>query len=69
MTSEAITKAVALELLRDGLATQAEVAKLLDISRQSLAYWVKIEGLNPVEARQAWLQRAWKQALRAYSKS
>lgn len=69
MTSNATTKAVALELLRDGLATQAEVAKLLDISRQSLAYWVKIEGLNPVEARQAWLQRAWKRALRAYSKS
>ena len=66
MTSEAITKAAALELLHKGLATQAEIAKLLGISRQTLAYWVKIEGLDPVRARQAWLQRAWKRALRAY---
>ena len=67
MTSEATTKAVALELLREGLATQSEVAKLIGISRQTLAYWVKIEGLDPVGARQAWLQQAWKQALRTSS--
>lgn len=65
MTSEASTKAAALELLRNGLATQAEVARLLGVSRQVLAYWIKIEGLDPVGARQAWLQQAWKQALRA----
>jgi hypothetical protein len=59
-------KTAALELLRNGLATQAEVAKLLDISRQSLAYWVRIEGINPAKARQAWLQRAWKRALRTH---
>jgi hypothetical protein len=43
MTTEKIIRAAAIEMLRSGLATQAEVAVLARTSRQRIQYWAQVE--------------------------
>ena len=59
MTIDNSMKADAIELLRSGLATQSEVAKLAGVSRQLVRKWVIAAGINPKRARWDWLVRAW----------
>ena len=59
MTIDDSMKADAIELLKSGLATQSEVAKLSGVSRQLVRKWVIAAGINPTAARREWLERAW----------
>ena len=59
MTKDNSMKADAIELLRSGLATQSEVAKLAGVSRQLVRKWVITAGIKPTAARREWLARAW----------
>ncbi len=68
MTPKYSMKAAAIELLRSGLATAAEVAWLADVSRQAVAQWAEKEGFDPVETREAWLEKAWTQIMRTQRK-
>jgi len=59
MTIDNSMKADAIELLRSGLATQSEVAKLAGVSRQLVRKWVIAEDIDPKRVRWEWLMRAW----------
>jgi hypothetical protein len=64
MNTQAILRAAAVEMLRSGLATQAEVAALAHTSRQLVKYWAAREEINTVETRKAWLHKVWREAIR-----
>jgi len=66
VTNESSTRAAAIELLRAGLATQSEVAELAGVSRQLVAYWAKQGEIDPGEARQRWLNEAWRRLIKTY---
>jgi hypothetical protein len=54
------TKAAALRLLRRGLVTQAEAARLAGVSRQLVRHWARDMPID--EAREAALKRLWQRA-------
>lgn len=58
MTSDDTTKRAALYLLKRGLATQSEVARLAGRSRQIVAHWAK----DMPDARAEYLAKVWQQA-------
>ena len=58
------TRAAALEMLRAGLATQAEVAELAGVRRQYIHKLIIQEGLDAVTERRAWLRKAWREVIR-----
>jgi hypothetical protein len=64
MNTQAIMRAAAVEMLRSGLATQAEVAALARASRQRVKYWSKVEEIDAVETRKAWLRKVWREVIR-----
>ena len=64
MNTQAIMRAAAVEMLRSGLATQAEVAVLARASRQRVKYWSKVEEIDAVETRKAWLRKVWREVIR-----
>jgi len=57
MTIDPDTKARALKLLERGVATVAEVANVLGVSRQAVQQWVDKAGLDPVSARAAFVRK------------
>lgn len=61
-TNDDSTKAAALKLLRRGLITQSEAARLAGVSRQLVRYWVR--ELDTDQAREATLRRIWDRATR-----
>jgi hypothetical protein len=64
MTTENIVRAAAIEMLRSGLATQAEIAVLVRTSRQRIQYWARVENINAVDTRKAWLKKVWREVIR-----
>jgi hypothetical protein len=46
-----------LRLLKRGLLTQTEAARLGNTSRQRVFQWARQDGINPVEARKQYLKR------------
>lgn len=58
MTEHDITKRAALALLRRGLITKSEAARLAGISRQLMGHWAK--DIRSEEAREAVLMRLWR---------
>jgi hypothetical protein len=58
MTSDDTTKRAALYLLKRGLATQSEVARMAGRSRQIVAHWAK----DMPDARTEYLAKVWQQA-------
>lgn len=63
MTENDTTKRdAALQMLKDGTASPAEVAQLASVSRQLVNYWAA--GIDWRKARAARLARDWRAALR-----
>jgi hypothetical protein len=60
MTTDDITRKAALKLLRNGVASPSEVAKLAGISRQLMRFWITDDKLNWRKARAAALSKAWR---------
>lgn len=58
MTDDDTTKAAAIYLLKRGLATYAEIAKLSGRSRQIVAHWAK----DCPDAREKHLAKLWDRA-------
>ena len=56
------TKRAAQSLLREGLATYAEIAAISGRSRQIVRFWA--EELGAEDARQERLEKLWRDALR-----
>lgn len=57
MTIDPTMKARALKLLARGAATSAEIAYALGISRQAVQQWCDKAGIDPVEARAAYVHK------------
>jgi hypothetical protein len=64
VTTSDITRAACLEMLRAGLATQAEVAELARVSRQYIHKLAVAENIDAVAERKAWLKKAWQEMIR-----
>lgn len=67
MTSDDTTKEVrraALAMMRTGMATIAEVARLAGVSRQLAHYWADAAEIDPAKSRAAWLARQWEARVR-----
>ncbi len=64
MTSDDTTKAAAIAMLRKGLATQSEIARLSGRSRQIVAHWAK----DYPDARAEYLAKTWEKAVLQASK-
>lgn len=60
--NDPITRKRALILLRQGVATQAEVARLAGVSRQAVMHWCRSEGLDALKLRADRLGREWSKA-------
>lgn len=58
MTDERTIKA-AVAMLRLGIATQAEVARLAGASRQLVGHWATRDDVDPPQARAEYLAREW----------
>jgi transposase len=54
------TRRAVLKLLRRGDATQAEVAGLAGVTRQTVQYWVARAGIDPLALRRRRLLMLWK---------
>lgn len=50
----------AIEMLTEGMATPAEVARLSGASRQLLRYWIQRAGIDPRKTRDSQLAKAWR---------
>jgi hypothetical protein len=59
MTSEDTTKKAVLSLLRRGLVTQSEAARLAGRSRQIVAHWAK----DLPDSRAEYLAKLWRRSL------
>lgn len=59
-TREAADRAKAIKLLRAGLATQSEIARLAGVDRQLVAYWVAQAGIDVASARETRLRKMWR---------
>lgn len=59
-TTKDDTKRAALKLLRRGLVTQSEAAKLAGVSRQLMRYWAQ----DIPDARPGYLAQIWMRMLR-----
>lgn len=57
-----MTRRRALSMLRQGIATQAEIAELAGVTRQAVAYWCQSAGIDAVKARVDRLNREWRRA-------
>jgi hypothetical protein len=57
-------QAAALALLRRGLVTQSEAAMLTGASKQLVRHWCLRRGIDTAAAREAYLRKAWRAALR-----
>lgn len=57
MTIDPTIKAEALKLLARGAATSAEIAYALGISRQAVHLWCQKAGIDPIEARAAYVRK------------
>lgn len=57
-------RVAAVAMLRLGIATLSEVARLAGVSRQLVAYWAESAGVDASQARAAWLDRQWLRRLR-----
>jgi hypothetical protein len=62
MNCDPITKTVALEMLRDGLITQSEAARMADVSRQLMRLWAA--DIDWRKARRGWVLTQWNQRAR-----
>jgi predicted transcriptional regulator len=60
MTSDDTTKAAALYMLKRGLGTYSEIARLSGRSKQIVAHWAK----DYPNARAEYLAKAWQRALK-----
>ncbi len=61
-TNDDSTKRAALSLLRRGMVTQSEAARLAGISRQLMRHWAG--ELDAMDAREALLAKLWDRAIR-----
>jgi hypothetical protein len=57
-------QATVLALLRKGQITMSEAGRLAGVSKQLVRHWVTVRGIDVAAAREAYLQKTWKQALR-----
>jgi hypothetical protein len=57
-------QAVALSLLRKGVVTQSEAAALTGASKQLVRHWCLRRGIDCAAAREAYLRKTWRKALR-----
>lgn len=57
-------RAAALDLLRSGKVTLAEMAALLGITRQAVQEWARRHDVDAVTARRLYLKRLWSRARR-----
>jgi hypothetical protein len=57
-------QAAALSLLRKGLVTQSEAAHLAGASKQLVRHWCLRRGIDCAAAREAYLRRVWRTAMR-----
>jgi hypothetical protein len=57
-------QAAALALLRKGLVTQSEAGRLTGASQQLVRHWCLRRGIDTAAAREAYLRRTWRSALR-----
>ena len=64
MNTDNIIRAAAVEMLRSGLASEAEIAMLARTSRQRIQYWTRVANINVVETRKAWLRKVWYEVIR-----
>jgi transposase-like protein len=55
------TRAQILRLVEEGIATVAELARLLDVSRQTIQKMSERAGIDPISARAEYVRRAWKE--------
>lgn len=62
MTFNDSTRKRALKLLKKGTATLSEVSELVGTSRQLVRHWCLRAGINPSEARSAYLRRLWERS-------
>lgn len=65
MTNDDTTKRAVLSLLRRGMATQSEAAKLAGRSRQIVAHWAK----SLPDTRAEYLKDQWEKAVKKASKT
>ena len=56
-------QAAALALLRKGLVTQSEAAKLVGASKQLVRHWCLRRGIDTAAARETYLRRVWRDAI------
>ncbi len=61
-TNDDSTKKAALGLLRRGVVSQSEVARLAGVSRQLMRHWAR--DLDVEAAREVFLAKLWARALR-----
>jgi len=54
------TKQLALKLVAQGRATVSEMARLANVSQQSMHSYARHAGLDPVAARQQYLEDLWR---------
>jgi hypothetical protein len=57
-------QAAALALLRAGLITMSEASRLADCSPQLVRHWCLRRGIDTVAAREVYLRKTWRKALR-----
>jgi hypothetical protein len=57
-------QAAALALLRKGQITMSEAGRLVGVSKQLVRHWVTVRDIDVAAAREAYLRRTWKGALR-----
>ena len=57
-------QAAALALLRKGLVTQSEAAELAGASKQLVRHWCLRRGIDTAAAREAYLRKTWRAAMR-----
>ncbi len=62
LTNDDAARAAAQSLIRDGLATYAEIASLMGISRQAVRQW------NVESTRATRLSRLWRDAIKEQTK-
>lgn len=51
----------AITLLRRGLVTQAEAARLAGVTRQHVEYWCRVAAIDPLEARALLIAALWRE--------
>jgi hypothetical protein len=56
----------AVEILSEGLATHAEVARLAGVDRQLVRHWAMRAGINVSKSRAAWLRKTWQKRTQKY---